>query len=229
MYRDKFNISRRYVDFACLQPTYSARKEIAPPSRFTYLISSPIYPWFFPPAKKLPMKLHAVRDAYDSLEQVSIVLSFQRKIRREDRLKTALSLSLSLSRCSRVVGCGDISTKEAGEIDFSGGGEKGVQKRGYTIETPKDNLEENAARRGEKRWNEDREARMVVKFTEETRDTWKATTKKRTFPRCPRISLYDCKNDPRIFLRPFLRLFSSILASFPEVFVTSAYIFSRTA
>lgn len=71
---------------------------------------------------------------HDSLEQVSIVLSIQRKIRREDRLKTARELSLSLSL--PVFGCGDISTQEAGEIDFSGGGEKGVQKRGYTIETP---------------------------------------------------------------------------------------------
>lgn len=67
MYRDKFNIRRRYVDFARLQRTKLRIK-------FTYLISSPIYPWFFSPEKNLATELFET-EMRDRLEQVSIVVS----------------------------------------------------------------------------------------------------------------------------------------------------------
>lgn len=119
--------------------------------------------------------------------------------RREDRFETARELP----RCARWY----FNAAGGWGNRFVGRGRRGKRssEAAVTRSKPRDNLEENAAR-GEKRWNKDRgrsRARIVVKFTEETRDTWKATTKKPTFPRCPRISLYDCKNDPPIFLTRF--------------------------
>lgn len=72
-------------------------------------------------------------------------LRFKGKYGAKVGFETARELSLSLSL--GVLGRGDISTQEAGEIDLLGGGKE--FRSAVTRSKPRDNLEENAARRRE--------------------------------------------------------------------------------